>query len=286
MEKGIAPLLILGIFGILIVVGRVLYFNGDVRNFVDQEKILPTFTPQSSYSPTVTPTPSPNIVSVSTQTPSPTIPPLRSITISGFAYEDRNDDGSFNSDDPKIPNMQFYLYDSYKPGIQISTIYSDTQGNFSITLEVRRGLTVKPTTYNNFRPRTGEKTYTNTNNSLEFGFRSASAPVSNVNVGIVEGDIFHDANRNLVRDGGESKVYFYTLYLIDQYGSYYNTVENAQATDAGGHFKYMNLPVGRTFTIKLSNPTGAYDILRPETNINLTNTHTEEKNIQVPIYKY
>ena len=219
-------------------------------------------------------------VSVPSTTPVPT---YKTVSISGFAYEDRNDNGIFDSDDPKIPYMQFYLYDSFNPSQQITTVYSDTSGSFSHTMEVRTGILVKPTASNNFVPKTASKTYESSNTNLQFGFRSASAPVPGQNVGIIEGDIFHDANRNLTRDSGENGVRFYKIYLIDSSGNYFNTVENAQTTEDSGHFKYENLPLG-TYTISLSNPTGQFDILKPQTSITLTSTQAENKNLQIPVY--
>lgn len=233
-----------------------------------------------------TPTQSPktnNTIKQPTQI-QPTTPPYHAITAAGFAYEDRTDDGVFNSDDPKLPYMQFYLYDSYT-NQQISTVYTDTSGNFSITLDVRGGLIVKPTTYNNFIAKSSEQTITSSNTNLVFRFRSASAPVPNQTIGILEGNIYQDTNRNRVRDSGENSVYFYKLYLKSN-GNYFNTVENAQTTDQSGHFKYMNLPVPATYVLTLSNPTGDYDILQAETSFSLTATNPQNTNIEIPVFKY
>ena len=248
-----------------------------------QDNAIP-LTPQPSTSKSkITPTLIPSKLKSPTSTP--TIPPIRNITLAGFAYEDRNDDGIYNSDDPKLPYMQFYFYDSYDQNKQISTVFTELGGHFSITLPVRNNLIIKPTTYNNFRPRGDQQGYSQSNNNLQIAFRSASAPVVN-QVGIIEGDVFQDNNQNGIRDSGEQGIYFYKLYLIDDRGNYYeNSSQNAQATDAGGHFKYMNLPIGRSFILRLSNPTGEYIINRPETTITLTNTNTENTNVQIPIFK-
>lgn len=256
------------------------------------QNVIATITPSPSPTPEVSPSPEPITSPVPTEmpgliatpTPAPTIPPLRGVSVSGFAYEDRNDDGLFNSDDPKLPYMQFYLYDSYKPEIQISTIYSDESGNFSIALNVRGNLVVRPTTYNNFRPRGGQLEFSLSTSNIEFGFRSVGAPVPG-QVGIIEGDIFQDSNRNGVRDGGEQGIYFYKLYLVDNFNNYYNTDRNTQTTDPGGHFKFVNLPVERSYTLRLSNPTGDYTIDKPETYITLTSTQTQFTNLQIPVYK-
>jgi len=295
-NRGFVPLIVLIFVGILASAGVLTYQNRDrlvqTANNLLKEKATPSPVPDSKFNlmatlvPTPKPSPTPNVVYVPTTKPSPTIPPLKSVTVSGFAYEDRNNDGVFNGDDPKLPNMQFALYDGYKPSIQISTVYSDSSGSFSITLSVRGGLMVYPTASNNFVPKTGNKKYASTTSGVQFGFRSASAPVANQNVGIIEGNIFQDGNRSGSRDSGENSVYFYKLYLIGSGGNYFNTDQNAQTTDQSGHFRFVNLPVPGTYTLQLSNPTGEYDISKPETTITLTSTQTENKNIEIPVFKY
>ena len=256
--------------------------------FVNQAQIQSVIT-------TITPSPTPEISPSSTEptvvpgstsvpTSAPTIPPLRSVSISGFAYEDRSDDGLFNSDDPKLPYMQFYLYDSFESEKQISTIYSNESGDFSIKLNVRGDLIVKPTTYNNFRPRGGQLEFATSTSGIEFGFRSVGAPVAS-QVGIIEGDVFQDSNRNGARDGGEQGIYFYKLYLLDSSNNYYNTDRNTQTTDSGGHFKFVNLPTGRSYTLRLSNPTRDYIIDRSETSITLTSSQTQFAKLQIPVFK-
>lgn len=276
--------------GILIVGGTFVYQNKDgLLNIITTFSVPtsnPTLIPAPIASLEPTPIPTPNIVYIPTNKPIATIPPFKSIIVSGFVYEDRNNDAIFNSDDPALPNMQFFLYDSYNPSQQLSTVYSDSNGNFSITLSVRGGITVHPTAYNNFVPKTGDKKFVNSSSGTQFGFRSASAPVPNQNVGIIEGNVFQDANRNLTRDGGENSVYFLKLYLQDTQGNYFNTVEGAQTTDAGGHFKFINLPVPAVYTLRLSNPTGAYEILKTETSVSLTLTSSQNTNIEIPVYKY
>lgn len=294
-QEGFIPILILfgvvAIISIAVTSGIVLTNKEEfkLKNIINKEylsnnDIKTTQTPESTSIPT--PTPVTNTIYVPTIKPSPTIPPPRSVTVSGFAYEDRTDDGLYNSDDPKLPNMSFNLYDSYDPNIIRTGLFSDSNGNFTMTLNVRGGIIIKPNAYNNFTPKTGSKTVTTSTNNLMFGFRSISAPVPNQNTGIIEGNVFHDGNRNGVRDSGENSVYFYKLYLISSSGNYYNTEQNAQTTDEGGHFKYVNLPVPNTYKIQLSNPTGAYEITRAETSITLSATQTESKNIEIPVYKY
>lgn len=303
-QKGFVGIIFLGAFLLLssIMGGYFIYTNNNqLTGFLPGPlKNLPVNIAPSASSPSAKPQASPTSIPTTksqtnnsvgqkvnpTNAPSPTpTPAFRKITLAGFSYEDRNDDGVMNSDDPKLPYMSFFLYDSYKPAEQISTVFSDVEGNFSISLDVRGSLIIKPTSYNNFRPKGDSQQFSSSNSSIQFGFRSASAPVSN-QVGIIEGDIFNDINQNNSKDSAEQGVYFYKLYLIDDQGNYYeNTSQYAQATDASGHFKYQNLPTGRSYTIRLSNPTSDYIITRPETIITLTNNSTQDTNVQIPVFK-
>jgi hypothetical protein len=288
-NKGIATIIVIIGTTVLVLVGVVLL--GRLKDVSKSKKTQEDWQATQSKPETATfepeSTPGTNIVEVKTPTPEPGSPPLKSIAISGFSYEDRNDDGIFNSDDPKIPYTQYYLYDSYKPDEQISSANSGLDGSFSVTLQVRGNLILKPTVYSNFRPReAGSRSYSSSTSDIQVGFRSSSAPVANLNVGIIEGDVFQDLNKNLIRDPGEESVFFYTLYLKDEYGNYYNTNLNTQATETSGHFKYLNLPIDRTYIIWLSNPGGEYEILKPETRVTLNNDQKEVKHIEIPIIRH
>lgn len=298
MNRGFAPvLMILGIVVVAMIGGGVYYLKnnsvlpneiklseGLTSNNTDSSssavklnsaKISPSPTSISSVK---SPTPFPKATSFPTLTPTPAI---RSVSVSGFAYEDRNDDGIFNSDDVRLPNMDLNYSDSKNPD-PAYTYFTIDSGNFSVSLNVKGNLIVNPLTYNNFRPRNGALTFSSNATNVSIPFRSASAPVANQS-GVIEGDIFNDTNKNNNRDSGENGIYFMKLYLQDGSGNYYNTEENAQATDPGGHFKYVNLPIGKTFTITLSNPTGSYTINKSTYNFTLTNTTPTISNINIPV---
>lgn len=179
--------------------------------------------------------------------------------------------------------MQLYYYDSADTKTQFTAFTNQSDGSFSLTMQVKGSLVIKPATYNNFTPKTGQKEYASTAQNVQFAFRSSSAPVEG-NVGIIEGDVYHDSNRNGVRDSNESSIYFYKLYLVDNQGGYHNTIEDAQTTDPGGHFKFINLPLG-TYTVKLSSPSADYTIFKDSVSVTLTGTSTTVSNLQVPVYK-
>ncbi len=215
-------------------------------------------TPKSTTATKTTPT----------KTPSPTTPPpavtptsqTKTITVSGFAYEDRTNDGLFNSDDPKLPNMQFYIYDSYD-NRQLSTIYSEQGGQFMVTITVRGKLVLKPTCNDNFCPKDGSKEFVSSSSDQQFAFRSASAPTSNNN-GVLEGDLIIEGSRP------------YKFYVLDKNDNFYTNIEWS-----GGHFKVQSLPNDRTYVIRIS-----YGDDSPDNNeVTLTPSSPEKKTLQIHI---
>jgi len=295
-QKGFAPIIILFVIVAVVLIAEAYYLKRYESNKVTQSDIStnqnvevtpifsiaprpvitpkPTNTPAATIKPTVKPTSKP------TSTPTST-PAKRPIAITGFSYEDRNDNGIMDSDDPRLPNMQLYFYDSKNPSTLLDTVFTDDNGDFMNTLYLTGNMIVTPSTYNNFRPRGGSLTFSDNNPDVEIGFRSASSPGANL-TGILEGNIYNDENRNGVRDNGESTVYYEKLYLLDSSGNYYNTVENAQTTDAGGHFKFVNLPADRTFTIRLSNDDKSLE--KTDYQFTLSPTNTQNTNIEIPIH--
>lgn len=196
----------------------------------------------------------------STPAPSPTTPPAKTITVTGFAYEDRTNDGLFNSDDPKLPYMQFLIYDSYS-NEWINTIYSGQDGEFAVTNTVRGNLILKPTCNDNFCPKDGSREFSSSPSKQQFAFRSASAPASSNN-GIIEGDVIIE---------GSSP---YKFYILDKNGSYYSNIEWA-----GGHFKVQNLPNDRTYVVRISYGDSSPD----DTEATLTPSNPEKRTVQVHV---
>lgn len=231
----------------------------------------PSATPKASTKPVVSPKPFPSSASTT-----------RGILVIGVTFEDLNRDGKFVGES-KLGNLPLYIYDSYDPNKQITTVYSDKDGKFSVATNIRGNLLVKPMPWNNYVPTVGTKEYSSDTNAAEIGF-IASSQVSE-NTGEIEGEVFHDANRNGNKDAGESGVDFYTLYLVDDSGGYYNTWLNMQRTESNGRFKYTNLPLNRIYKVKLSNPTGAFVIDRPETPVSLSTNYPRSIGVYIPVFK-
>lgn len=272
-QNGIAPILIIilvaAIAGSSVLVMKNVFFRqpnstpktADSTNSAAVRVATSSAAP-ATPAPTKTLSPSPK-TSARTTTPSPTATPTsqpKTITVSGFGYEDRNNDGLFNSDDPKIPYMQFFIYDSSN-NQQISTIYTGQDGQFTLTNTVKGNLIVKPTCNMNFCPKDGSKEFSSSSSNQQFGFRSASAPTSNNN-GVIEGDLIIEGSRP------------YKFYLLDNSGNNYTEVEWA-----GGHFKINNLPNDRTYTVRISYGDNAPD----NTEIALTPSSPEKRTLQIRV---
>lgn len=203
----------------------------------------------------------------SSPVPSPTITPtpqVKTITVSGFAYEDRTNDGLFNSDDPKIPYMQFLIYDS-SSNEQINTIYSEQGGQFVVTNTVRGNLIIKPTCNDNFCPKDGSREFSSSSSNQQFAFRSASAPTSNNN-GVIEGDLIIDGDR------------LYKFYILDKNNNYYTNIGWT-----GGHFKIENLANNQTYIIRISYAYG--DNSPDDTEVTLSPSAPEQKTLQIHVRK-
>ncbi|MBX2998772.1 MAG: hypothetical protein KF893_09710, partial [Caldilineaceae bacterium] len=71
----------------------------------------PTVTPTPSHTPTVTPTPShtPTITPTPSHTPTPTATPPLVYTLQGTLFEDHDDDGIQDGDEPGIADATVYL---------------------------------------------------------------------------------------------------------------------------------------------------------------------------------
>lgn len=283
-QKGFAHVFI--IFLVLIGVGVFIVqkkpsLTKQENSTATQSAQIATQSATPSSSATAKPNSSAKASSNSSPKPAATkVPVVRNITLTGFTYEDRNNNGIFDSDDPKLPSMHLEYYDSLYPNIGPYGYWSDLSGNIYLTLDVLGDLVVTPKAGSNFTPKSQKASYNKSTSDIKFGFRSASAPTGN-NMGILEGDVYDDRNRNLTRDGGESGVYFYKFYVQDTEGNYYS----GQTPDDGGHFKFTNLPLEKTYIIRLSNPTGAFIIDRAETSATLTYTNPQNTNLQIPVYK-
>jgi hypothetical protein len=280
-QKGVTPIFI--VIGILIVtlIGGVTY----TIQKSPESATIPSIKEQASASASVKIAESANPTSTtkSSVTTKPTpVPTPKSITLKGYAFEDRNNNGKFDGDDIKLPIRDLHWYDTTKPSLKL-LFQTDSSGNFSITYTVLGNLGVEGYTWNNLNPISPSQVFSKNAENIAIGFRSTNAS-EQVGSGVIEGDIFQDSNRNGSRDSGENGIYFYKLYLVDSSGGIRNTVEGAQASDQGGHFKYTDLPYG-TYKLQLSNPSGDYVMDRVETSVTLSSGNPSVTNIQIPVFK-
>ncbi|MEK7521362.1 MAG: hypothetical protein AAB599_00990 [Patescibacteria group bacterium] len=289
-QRGFAPVLILVIVVILSAGGFVAYKElpklisrqssdlsvADITQEPESSEVAPSENSTQPITSQAVPTTKPK----PTPTPTPA-PVLHTVSVGGFAYDDRNDNGIYDSNDAKIPYMELRFYDSTKLNEWIGTTYSENDGNFVYNLSVYGNLLLKPNAGNGFSPRdNSSKTYSKDTSGISIGFRSSSAPVTG-NSGVIEGDTYNDTNRNNARDSGEETVFFYKLYLQDSDGNYYDVVPDSWG---GGHFKYINLPLNKTYKLWLS-PASSYQVNRTEYNYTLTGSNPTVSDTQIPVVK-
>lgn len=274
VSKGFAALYLLGLILFLSLgAGTLVTLNKNkVPNFLQKEATAPTPTTQlpavynsasaAAASKAVAPISpqAPKITNKPTAPPPTPVPQQKTITVAGFAYEDRTNDGLFNSDDPKLPYMQFLIYDS-AINEWISTTYSEQDGSFTTTVKVWGNLVLKPGCNMNFCPKDGAKTYSSSESNQQFAFRSGSAPTSNNN-GIIEGDLIIEGSRQ------------YKFYLLDKDNNYYSAVEWT-----GGHFKVQNLPNDRTYIVRISYGDNSPD----NTEVSLSPSSPEKRTLQIHV---
>lgn len=299
-QKGLAPLVVL--IGIMIVssIGAVIFFKGNYsfprvtknENQATTSANLNTPTPPTpSSSPSTSPKTSPTasqttskpVQTSNSPTPTPKSTTLKTIAISVFAYDDRTGNGMFDSDDVGLANMKFCFYDSYDQSNQ-GCLWTVSDGYISQSFYVRGNLVVEPFQYNNFTPSSGKKEFSSSTQGVKFAFRSATIPSAD-KVGVLEGDFFNDTNENGVFDSGEERIYFYKLYLVDENNGGYYTVDGAQATDSSGHFKYVELPINKTYKLILSTIPELYKVNKTEYSFSFSPTKTTISDLKIPVVK-
>ena len=273
-QYGLAPILII-IFIAIIAGGSVLVFKNIPLKPSNQAPKIEESTSSTQLKADLSPIPSTpnNATTTPTKIPSPTpkssakavIPSpstttqTRTIIIEGFAYEDRTNDGLFNSDDPKLPNMHFLVSDSGNTW-SYST-YTGPDGYFMVSHVFAGNIVIKPACNENFCPKDGPKTFSSSSSNQQFAFRSTSAPTGSNN-GVLEGDLIIETDRQ------------YKFYVLDKNDNYYTNVEWS-----GGHFKIQSLPNNQTYIIRIS-----YGDDSPGNNeITLTPSNPEQKTLQIHV---
>lgn len=221
-------------------------------------------------------------LSTNPTTPVTTPAKTHGINVIGFTHEDSNNNGKYDGGEPRVTHMQIFVYDSATPTKQITTIFSDANGNFSVATNITKNLLLKSTTYNGYVPTKTHNEFSADSHGAQLGFRKL-ADTDLGQLGTIQGEVYEDKNGNSARDSGEGGMYFNTIYLVDGNGSSYNTVEGAQATENNGQFRYEHLPLDKTYTLKLVNPTGAYSIQKSEYGISINAAQKNISGLEIPV---
>jgi hypothetical protein len=231
---------------------------------------------------------SPSTLTSPQKTSTSSAPPVTKthlITISGFTYEDLNNNGTYDSGEPHAPFMQLLAYDSAAPSTQLGTIFSDANGNFTVSLPVTKSLLLRQTAYNGFTPENASattSTYPTNASNVQFGFVQL-ASIDEGQFGTISGEVYEDKNGNSTKDSGENGMQFSTISLTDGNGNFYITNQNTQATNADGSFRFEHLPLGKTYHLVLTDPTGTFFINKTEYDIPLSAAQKDVSGLELPV---
>jgi len=95
--------------------------------------------------------------------------------------------------------------------------------------------------------------------------------------GSISGNVFNDANGNLVKDSGEGNVSGRTLYLDTNNNSVKDSSEASTTTDSSGNYKFSNLAAG-TYKVREILPSGWVQTV-PTSNFGNNATLTSGQNV-------
>ncbi len=230
----------------------------------------------------VTAPPTPTSKTQTSSSASITSAKTHGVNVVGFTYEDSNNNGTYDGGEPRAAYMQMYVYDSAAPTKQMSTIFSDATGDFHIAINVIKSVVLKSTAYNGFTPTATTHTYAVDSHDAQLGFRKL-ADEDQGQLGTIAGEVYQDKNGNSTKDPGEDGMYFYKLYLTDGNGNYYNTNQDTQATNNDGSFRFEHLPLGKTYQIQLSNPTGEFSINKMNYDVPLSAAQKDVSGLELPV---
>ena len=198
----------------------------------------------------------------------PDLPQLGSI--SGTVFFDVDGDGVFDSDEFGLPNVKVYLYSG---SILIDSTLTDASGyykfanlnagNYSVKV-IDPYLLVLTTPPN---PRPVSLTSGENKSNINFGYKCGQQ------LATISGYVYVDANKNGVKDAGETPLANVTIKLYDENGAIINTI----TTNASGYYEFSGLIPGN-YTVEEIDP----DLYRSTTpnyiNITLSSGQHSQNN--------
>ena len=165
---------------------------------------------------------------------------FQTVTVSGQVFDDVNDSGSFNTNDPVLSGWTVNLLNGADQVVQ--TARTDSSGDFSFSGVGPGTYTVAEVVQSGYNETSSPGTFSLTTTGgqdvtgLDFG---------NFQQWSVSGTLFEDSNQDGTLDDGETGLSGWTVNLLN--GS--NHVVASATTDFQGNYSLNNLPPG-TYTIQ------------------------------------
>ena len=183
--------------------------------------------------------------------PAPPPPPPPAGTVSGFVFDDTNENGQQDSGEPGLSGWTVYAdlkndgqLDSGDP-----TATTDANGNFQLTelspgtytIRVEMPGGWRNTTADNGPARTATVVANQTNTVASFGFTQQCNLL---------GTVFDDANGDGILNAHETSLAGWLVYIDVNHSGTYQASDPSTTTNAWGAFSFTNLAPG-TYTIRV-----------------------------------
>ncbi len=226
----------------------------------------PSPTPTDTPTPTPTPSPTPTDTPTFTPTPSPTPTPTRCwSSLGGEVYQDLNEDGVYQyGNEPGIPHVRVTL----DGPVHRSTYTNDQgwwqvgglpQGVYTISVSPPAGYQVNSPAPLSYTVKTLCERYL----YLHFGLVLLPTPTPEPLVtpiamhGGVQGYVWHDLNRDAIRQPGEPGIAGVVVKLYGAQALSLRTSRMETQTNAEGFYRFEHVSPG-VYVLEVVRPRGSY----------------------------
>ena len=208
---------------------------------------------------------------------------LATETVSGHLYYDSNGDGTQNSGEPDLANVDVEVANSL--GIAV-TLATDNNGNWSLLVPVGNTVTTIDVTDPDF-PTGATQTEGTNPTTINVNVSGANSEIdgfynSNLETGDLSGHIYYDTNGNATQDPGEPNLANIPVLVTDAFGATYNLF-----SDANGDW-LISVPTGNTNSlIDVNDPNFPIGATQTEgTNPTVTNVTANSSNQELDGFTY
>ncbi|MCP4105010.1 MAG: Cna B-type domain-containing protein [Desulfobacteraceae bacterium] len=165
-------------------------------------------------------------------------------SVNGVVFSDVNGNGTHDTDENGLPDVQVELLDA--EGNVIDTTYTDADGDYMFPDILSGTYTVRETNPDNFVSTTPDTVPV----TLESG-GSGIAIFGDIEQGSITGVVFNDVNGDTIQSTGEKGIAGIVVELLDSNG---NVAETA-TTDINGVYEFTNVNPG-DYTVQETDPSG------------------------------